>query len=29
VVLELRDGIAATDGAKLKPWQLTFMFGGK
>jgi hypothetical protein len=29
VVLELRDGIAATDGAKLKPWQLTFMFGGQ
>lgn len=29
VVLELRDGIAATDGAKLKPWQLTFSFGGQ
>lgn len=29
VVLELADGIAATDGAKLKPWQLTFSFGGQ
>lgn len=29
VILELRDGIAATDGAKLKSWQLTFMFGGQ
>lgn len=29
VILELRDGIAATDGARLKPWQLTFMFGGQ
>src|SRR5687768_5663233 len=29
VVLELREGIAATDGAKLKPWQLTFSFGGQ
>ena len=29
VVLELLDGIAATDGAKLKPWQLTFVFGGQ
>jgi hypothetical protein len=29
VVLELRDGIAATDGARLKPWQLTFAFGGQ
>jgi hypothetical protein len=29
VILELRDGIAATDGAKLKPWQLTFSFGGQ
>lgn len=29
VILELRDGIAATDGAKLRPWQLTFMFGGQ
>ena len=27
VILELRDGIAATDGARLKPWQLTFVFG--
>ena len=29
VILELRDGIAATDGAKLKPWQLTFAFGAQ
>ena len=29
VILELRDGIAATDGAKLKPWQLTFVFGAQ
>jgi hypothetical protein len=29
VVLELRDGIAATDGARLKLWQLTFVFGGQ
>ena len=29
VVIELRDGIAATDGARLKPWQLTFVFGAK
>ena len=29
VVLELREGIAATDGAKLKSWQLTFSFGGQ
>jgi hypothetical protein len=29
VVLELRDGIAATDGARLKPWQLTFVFGAQ
>jgi hypothetical protein len=27
VVVELREGIAATDGARLKPWQLTFAFG--
>ena len=27
VILELRDGIAATDGARLKPWQLTFASG--
>jgi hypothetical protein len=27
VIVELHDGIAATDGAKLKPWQLTFAFG--
>lgn len=27
VIVELTDGIAATDGAKLKPWQLTFGFG--
>jgi hypothetical protein len=29
VLLELLDGIAATDGAKLKPWQLTFSFGAQ
>lgn len=29
VVLELLDGIAATDGAKLKPWTLTFSLGAK
>jgi hypothetical protein len=29
VVVELLDGIAATDGAKLKPWSLTFSFGGQ
>jgi Big-like domain-containing protein len=29
VVVELLDGIAATDGAKLKPWKLTFSFGGQ
>ena len=29
IILELRDGIAATDGAKLKPWQLTFVFGAQ
>ena len=29
IILELRDGIAATDGARLKPWRLTFVFGGK
>ena len=29
VVVELRDGIAATDGACLKPWQLTFVFGAQ
>jgi hypothetical protein len=28
-VLELLDGIAATDGARLKPWQLTFVFGAQ
>ena len=27
-MVELLDGIAATDGAKLKPWSLTFTFGG-
>jgi hypothetical protein len=27
VRIELLDGIAATDGAKLKPWHLTFSFG--
>jgi len=29
VVVELDEGIAATDGAKLAPWKLTFMFGGQ
>lgn len=29
VILELSDGIAATDGARLKPWQLTFAFGAQ
>jgi hypothetical protein len=29
VILELGDGIAATDGARLKPWQLTFVFGAQ
>jgi hypothetical protein len=29
VFLELGDGIAATDGARLKPWQLTFVFGAQ
>ncbi len=29
VVIELLDGIAATDGARLKPWQLTFSYGAK
>jgi hypothetical protein len=29
VTVELLDGIAATDGAKLKPWTLTFAFGGQ
>jgi hypothetical protein len=29
VVVELLDGVAATDGAKLKPWMLTFSFGAK
>jgi hypothetical protein len=29
VVVELLEGIAATDGAKLKPWSLTFSFGAK
>jgi hypothetical protein len=28
VAIELLDGIAATDGAKLVPWKLTFSFGG-
>jgi hypothetical protein len=27
VTIELLDGIAATDGARLKPWHLTFVFG--
>jgi hypothetical protein len=29
VVLELLDGIAATDGAALKPWQLAFTYGAQ
>jgi hypothetical protein len=29
VVVELTDGIAATDGAMLRPWQLTFSFGAQ
>ena len=29
VIIELGDGIAATDGAKLKPWELTFSFGAQ
>lgn len=29
VIVELREGIAATDGALLKPWQLTFAFGAQ
>jgi hypothetical protein len=29
VIVELGDGIAATDGAKLKPWELTFSFGAQ
>jgi hypothetical protein len=29
VVVELLDGVAATDGAKLKPWRLTFTFGAR
>jgi hypothetical protein len=29
VIVELTDGIAATDGARLKPWQLTFSFGAQ
>jgi hypothetical protein len=29
VVLELGDGVAATDGARLKPWTITFSFGGQ
>lgn len=29
VNIELLDGIAATDGARLKPWRLTFSFGAE
>jgi Bacterial Ig-like domain len=29
VSVELLDGIAATDGARLKPWKMVFSFGGK
>jgi hypothetical protein len=29
VIVELTEGIAATDGAKLRPWQMTFAFGAQ
>ena len=29
IVVELTEGIAATDGAAMKPWQLTFSFGAQ
>jgi len=29
VIIELDEGIAATDGAKLAPWKMSFMFGGQ
>ena len=29
VAIELLDGVAATDGAKMKPWRLTFTFAGQ
>jgi Big-like domain-containing protein len=29
VVVELAEGIAATDGARLKPWTMSFTFGGQ
>ena len=29
VIVELLDGIAAVDGARMKPWQLTFAFGAQ
>jgi hypothetical protein len=29
VVVELTDGVAATDGARLKPWSIAFSFGGQ
>ena len=29
VALELTDGVAATDGARLKPWSITFSFAGQ
>jgi hypothetical protein len=29
VVVQLDEGIAATDGAKLAPWKLSFLFGGQ
>jgi Bacterial Ig-like domain len=29
VVVELTDDISATDGARLKPWKMTFAFGGQ
>jgi Big-like domain-containing protein len=29
VIIELDEGIVATDGAKLVPWKMSFMFGGQ
>ncbi len=29
IIVELTEGIAATDGAAMKPWQLTFSFGAQ
>jgi hypothetical protein len=28
IVLEITDSVTATDGAKLKPWTISFSFGG-